>query len=80
MTPKRGQPPKPPEERKTVHRNVSYTESQIADVDAAKQIEAPDKKFSAYIRDMSLEHAQKVLENAQKAFNKRRKKENRDGE
>ena len=61
MPPKRGQPPKLPKERKAIQKNVSYTESQLAEVEAAKEIEAPDKKFAAYIRDVTVDHAEKVI-------------------
>ena len=63
MMAKRGQPPKQPEERKTVQKNVFFTEGQIAAIDAAKEKESPEKKVSTYIRDVVVDHAEKVIKN-----------------
>ena len=60
MSAKRGQPPKQPDERKNVNKNVAFTESQIAEVEAAKEKESPEKKVSTYIRDVVVDHAEKV--------------------
>lgn len=66
MTPKRGQPPKTPEEKKNVQKNVMFTDGQIADVETAKDIECPEKKTAAYIRDIAVNHAQDVIEKNRK--------------
>ena len=60
MSPKRGQPPKSPDERKSVNKNVAFTESQIAVVESARDKEFPEKKVSTYIRDVVVTHAEKV--------------------
>ena len=60
MAKKRGQPPKPPDERKTVQKNIFFTEGQIAAIDAAKDKESPEKKVSTYIRDVVVDHAEKI--------------------
>lgn len=61
MAAKRGQPPKPPDERKSVNKNVAFTESQIAAIEVAKEKESPEKKVSTYIRDIVVDHAEKVI-------------------
>lgn len=61
MSPKRGQPPKLPEEKKNVQKNVFFTEGQAASIEAAKEKEAPEKKVSAYIRDVVVDHVEKVI-------------------
>lgn len=66
MAPKRGQPPKPPEEKKSVQKNVMFTDGQIADVETAKEIESPEKKTAAYIRDVAVDHARRVIEKGRK--------------
>lgn len=66
MTPKRGQPPKPPEEKKTVQRNILMTEDQAAKVDAAKEQEAPEKRIGTYIRDVVVDHAEQVIKSTKK--------------
>ena len=66
MARKRGQPPKPPDEKKSIQKNVMFTEGQIADVEAAKEIESPEKKTAAYIRDVSVEHAQQIINKSRK--------------
>ena len=60
MTPKRGQPPKPPEEVKDVKKSVSFNAGQIASVEAARDKESPKKRIGAYIRDVVVDHAEKV--------------------
>ena len=61
MSPKRGQPPKPPSERKNVNKNVAFTESQITVVESARDREFPEKKVSTYVRDVVVDHAEKVI-------------------
>ena len=61
MVPKRGQPPKPPEERKDVQKCVSFTRKQIAAVESAKKKESPEGGISTYIRDVVVDHAESVI-------------------
>ncbi len=61
MSPKRGQPPKPPEEVKDIQKSVSFNEKQIAAVEAAIEVESPTKRFGAYVRDVVVDHAEKVI-------------------
>lgn len=60
MSPKRGQPPKPPEEkRERVVIFLSPNEKEI--VEEARQEEAPDKRTGAYVRDAAVEHCKKIV-------------------
>ncbi len=59
MTPKRGQPPKSPEEkRERISLYISPSEKEI--VEEARQQEAPDRRIGAYIRDAAVDHAKEV--------------------
>ena len=60
MTKKRGQPPKPPDERKSVQKTIFFSEHQIAEIESAKEIESPEKRIGAYIRDAAVDHAKRV--------------------
>jgi len=66
MTKKRGQPPKPSDERKGVQKTIFFSEKQIAEVELAKEIESPEKRIGAYIRDAAVNHAEKVNEKNRK--------------
>ena len=62
MVPKRGQPPKSPEERKGIQKSVSFTRKQIAAVESAKKKESPESRISTYIRDVVVSHAENVID------------------
>lgn len=56
----KGQPPKPPEQKKTRH-EIFLSQLQRQNIEAARKIESPEKKFGAYIRDIAMEHVEHVL-------------------
>lgn len=58
MVPKRGQPPKGADKRKNLPVHLSPTER--GKVEEARDIEAPDRRIGAYVRDVVLDHAEKV--------------------
>ena len=60
MSPKRGQPPKPTDEKKSIQKTVFFSENQIVEIESAKEKESPEKRTGAYIRDVAVEHAKKV--------------------
>ena len=66
MSPKRGQPPKPPGEKKVVQKNVFFTEGQSVAIESARDKEYPEKKVSTYIRDVVVGHAEKVIKQSAK--------------
>lgn len=60
MSPKRGQPPKPPEEKR--ERLAIYLSPKEKEaVEEARQEEAPDRRIGAYARDVVLDHAEQVI-------------------
>ena len=60
MTKKRGQPPKPPDEkRERLAIYLSPNEREV--VDEARQHESPDKRIGAYAREVVIDHAEKVI-------------------
>lgn len=61
----KGQPPKAPEEKK--ERTVIYvSEMQKEIIEKAREIEAPEKRYGAYLRDSAIAHAEDVINNNKK--------------
>ena len=59
MSPKKGQPPKPPrKKREQISLYISQEEKE--EVEKARMKESPDKRTGAYIRDVAVDHAEKV--------------------
>ena len=59
MNPQRGQPPKPPaDKRERVSIFLSPNEKET--VEEARQQEAPNRRIGAYIRDTAVDHAKTV--------------------
>lgn len=56
----KGQPPKAPEDKRK-KQDVLLSQRERATIDAARQIEAPEKPFGKYVREAALAHAQTVL-------------------
>ena len=59
MNPQRGQPPKGDDKRKPVV--VYASPSEKADIEEARNTEAPDRRIGAYIRDVAVDHARQVI-------------------
>lgn len=60
MAPKRGQPPKGADKRKNLGVHLSPIERET--IEEARDIEAPDRRIGAYVRDVVLDHAEKVIQ------------------
>ncbi len=59
MSPKRGQPPKAPDEkRERITLYISPSEKE--EVEEARLKEAPDRRTGAYIRDAAIEHCRQI--------------------
>ena len=62
MTKKRGQPTKPPDEKR--ERLAIYLSPKEKDVvEEARQHESPSRRISAYARDVVVDHAEEVIKN-----------------
>ncbi|MBQ6616322.1 MAG: hypothetical protein IJH67_08130 [Thermoguttaceae bacterium] len=61
----KGQPPKAPEDKRT-EQKVWLSENERELVEQAREIEAPEKRFGAYVRDAALEHVKKVIDESKK--------------
>ena len=59
MSPKRGQPPKGDDKRKNIGVHLSPSERET--VESARNVEAPDRRIGAYVRDVVVNHAEKVI-------------------
>ena len=60
MARKRGQPPKPPDEkRERLAIYLSTKEKSV--VEEARQHESPDQRIGAYARDVVVDHAEEVV-------------------
>ncbi len=60
MSPKRGQPPKRDEDRRENTVSVYLSSNEKDAVETARDKEAPDRRIGAYIRDVVVDHAEKV--------------------
>ena len=59
MAAKRGQPPKPPDEKR--ERITLYiSQSEKKEVEEARLKESPERRTGAYIRDAAIEHCRRV--------------------
>ena len=56
----KGQPKKDPAEVKREY-NIYLSQTQKETIEEARKIEAPEKRFGAYIRDCAVNHAEHVL-------------------
>ncbi len=61
----KGQPPKAPEDKKE-RQTVYVSEKQKQTIEEARKIEAPEKRFGAYLRDSAVEHAQEIIDKNKK--------------
>ena len=61
----KGQPPKAPEDKKAEF-NIYLSQKQREILEQANEIEAPEKRFGAYVRDAAIAHAEEVIENNKK--------------
>ena len=57
----KGQPPKAPEDKKKDFM-IYVSDKQRETIEEARQIEAPEKRFGAYLRDSAVTHAERVID------------------
>ena len=57
----KGQPPKKPEDKRR-DRAIKFSPKEESLVNAAREKEAPEKKFGTYVRDITVEHAKNVID------------------
>jgi len=60
MVPKRGQPPKTENEKRTIQKSVLMNSKEFAEIEEARLKEAPDRRTGAYMRDVAVDHAKAV--------------------
>lgn len=60
MAAKRGQPPKPDEDKRGNTVSVYLSSLEKEAVEAARDKEAPNRRVGAYIRDVVVDHAEKI--------------------
>ena len=65
MMAKRGQPPKPPDEKRAKC-TVYLSPEEKAEVEEAKEIESPDLRMGAYVRESAIKHCRDVIANKDK--------------
>lgn len=61
MTPKRGQPPKPPEKRRTEKKELLYSTEELATLEKAYQLDGEPNTFSRWLANMTLEEAERII-------------------
>lgn len=61
MTPKRGQPPKPPEKKRSVEKKVLYSPEEIGILEKAYELSGAERPFGRWHAEISLEEAQRII-------------------
>lgn len=61
----KGQPPKAPEDKRK-KQDVLLSPKERETLNEAREIESPDVRFGAYVREAALSHAREVIENNDK--------------
>lgn len=61
MSPKRGQPPKPPEEQRTESVSYRYTKGEKALLQEAWELSGSSKTLSRWFAEITLEEAKKII-------------------
>lgn len=61
MTPKRGQPPKPPEKKRTEMVYYRYTPEEKARLEAAWEASGSPNTLSRWLAEVTLEEAERIL-------------------
>lgn len=58
----KGQPPKSPEDKRR-DRAIKFSPNEEKMVNAAREKENPEKRFGTYVREITVQHAKKILDN-----------------
>ncbi len=66
MTPKRGQPPKPPEKRRDVEKKLRYSAEEIATLEEAYRISGSPNTFSRWLATITTEEAKRIIDSHKK--------------
>lgn len=66
MSPKRGQPPKPPEKRRTIYKNLAYNPEEIEKLEKAWQLAGSPNTISRWLATVTLDEAEKIITEYQK--------------
>lgn len=66
MTPKRGQPPKPPGERRTIYKNLAYNQTEMALLEEAYRLSGEPNTIARWLAEITLEEARQIIESHQK--------------
>lgn len=61
----KGQPPKDPADKKKDFM-IYLSQKQRETIEEAREIESPEKRLGAYIRDAAVNHAEEVIKNKDK--------------
>lgn len=62
MTPKRGQPPKPPEEQRKNKASIRYNDVEMKLLEDAYALSDSPKTLSRWLAEITLEEAQKIID------------------
>lgn len=61
----KGQPPKAPEDKRK-KQDVLLSPKERETLNEAREIEAPEKRFGAYVREAALTHAREIIDENKK--------------
>lgn len=66
MVPKRGQPPKPPEERREAQMKIRHTEAERALLEKAHQLSGSPRTLARWVASVTVEEAQRIVNEHEK--------------
>lgn len=61
MSPKRGQPPKPPEKKRSVEKKVLYSPEEIEVLEKAYALSGTERPFGRWHAEISLDEAKRII-------------------
>ena len=66
MTPKRGQPPKPPEEQRTKRMMIRHTEAERALLEEAHKLSGSKRTLATWVATITIEEAERIIKQHKK--------------
>ncbi len=66
MSPKRGQPPKPPENQRTKKMTIRHTEAERALLEEAHRLSGSKRTLATWVSSVTVDEAEKIIESHKK--------------
>jgi hypothetical protein len=66
MTPKKGQPPKPPERKREIEKKLRYSPEELVIVEEAYRLSESPRPFLRWLANITLDEAREIIESTKK--------------